>query len=291
MIDSPKSYPIALTLPPRKYSYWKPSQNFPDTLLYLSWGKRLFGKNPIPTTKHQGWAYMIVTSGKSILHIKEDKIPVNTYDFLVIPPNVPYGISANSSKCETEQFCWIWKNPPHQLPAASTENQWFHSSINPHHIPIIERLHIETRRQLESFDDQTIHALKGIRLGLDVEWIRTYSKKKEPTVSEMRFNQAVAWMQDHLEETRPIECLQDYLQISSTTLKRLFLSRTKQSPQNYFQDIKFKKAYEMLASSEHPSVKYVAITLGYKHMNDFTRAFQKHFSISPSSLTKSNTPH
>lgn len=276
-----KQYPIRLFLPPKECPRWvRPSKDH-GPLLYLAWGKRRFGKNPIPVSCREGWTQMIVLKGSPILHIADQQQPLSPGKMILIPPEVPYGWSDKNDFSQSEQLTWIWSTPPAILDRLRKEGTWYSSSLGSSGIEIVTRLHLESRRQIEIADQWTVHSLEGIRRQLDVEWARSRSASQPISNLDFRFELAVRWMKQRLDETKPIQQLQDYLQISPATLKRIFLNKAKKSPQHYFQELKFLKAKALLALPQ-ASVKSVSLSLGYRHMNDFTRAFQRHFQDTPS---------
>ncbi len=78
----------------------------------------------------------------------------------------------------------------------------------------------------------------------------------------------------------PMRLLGEYLQISPATLKCLFHEKAGISPQAYFQKLKFQRAEKMLIEKKM-AVKAVAFELGYRHANDFSRAFRLFAGRSP----------
>jgi AraC-like DNA-binding protein len=69
-------------------------------------------------------------------------------------------------------------------------------------------------------------------------------------------------------------------------LHHLFHSRTGNSPGAFYHDLKMHHCAQLLKRPGYP-VKRVAYETGYRHPNDFSRAFKKHFGVPPS---KSGSP-
>lgn len=129
-------------------------------------------------------------------------------------------------------------------------------------------------------DSATGAALEGLRAMLDVELCRHFRIKHTMTDSALRFQLAVRWMEQHLNVPAPMRLLGEYLQISPATLKTLFREKAGTSPQACFQRLKFQRAEKMLIEKKMP-VKAVAFELGYRHANDFSRAFRLFVGHSP----------
>jgi transcriptional regulator GlxA family with amidase domain len=76
----------------------------------------------------------------------------------------------------------------------------------------------------------------------------------------------------HLDLAKPVYQLCDHLQISHFKLERLFQNVFRKSPSAFHHALRM-QAGQKLLSDGRLSVKQVAFQLGYKHANDFSRAF------------------
>jgi len=83
-----------------------------------------------------------------------------------------------------------------------------------------------------------------------------------------------------LDASKPIQKLCEYLQVSPATLKLLFHRKSKASPFDGFQKLKFAQAKRLLQERD-TSIKSVALTLGYQHSNHFSRAFAAYTGTPP----------
>jgi len=83
-----------------------------------------------------------------------------------------------------------------------------------------------------------------------------------------------------LDAFKPVQKLCEYLQVSPATLKLLFHRKSKGSPFNGFQKLKFAQAKRLLQERD-TSIKSVALTLGYQHPNHFSRAFAAYTGTPP----------
>jgi AraC family transcriptional regulator of arabinose operon len=98
--------------------------------------------------------------------------------------------------------------------------------------------------------------------------------------------QAKIWMSAHLESREPVARLCDYLNLSQSTLYRLFMAELETSPLSCFHQLRMQKARELLTSSQVP-VKEIAFQLGYQHFNDLSRAYRKQYGCSPTASRES----
>lgn len=107
---------------------------------------------------------------------------------------------------------------------------------------------------------------------------------------ESRFHLAVEYLRNHLDKPELVKRLREHLQISEASLKRLFHGCAAKSPRAYALGEKMQWAQRQLSSGEC-SVKAVAYALGYKHANDFSRAFKRHKGFQASRLQGRTRAH
>lgn len=276
-----KQYPVRLVLPPRECPRWVRPPNDLGSLLYHSWGKRRFGKNPILVSRHEGWSQVLVVKGTPVLQIGEKRFTTSAGKMLLIPPDVPYGWTDTNETNQTDQLSWIWNSPPSFFNESWKKEVWYSIVLSPLSMKRMLRFHLDLRREIEVSDSWTPNAIEGIRKQIDSEWGRSETTTAAASDSDFRFELAIRWMNQRIEETKPIQQLQAYLQVSPASLKRLFLMKSGKSPQEYFQALKFSKA-KLILESEGNSIKSVALLLGYRHVSDFTRAFQRYHPFPPS---------
>lgn len=284
-LSTKNSYPTKLILPPAHRPHWVASKYSPSPLLYLSWGSRTYGKEPIPATQHEGWSYTLILSGKPTLQIDSRLKTLNPGDIVIIPPETPFGWANCSLKAISKHLTWIWKEaPPFALEPHQTV-PFYHSQISLSDIPEFESLHHIIRNEVARPDTNTTSILLAYKQIIDAKIDRLLHTSVTVASTDLRFELAVQWMHQHKTLPNPISTLIDYLQISSATLNRLFQNKSKQTPHRFFQMIKCEAARKILLSEE-VSIKEVSYRMGYRHPNDFTRSFTSFYGRSPSTLRK-----
>ena len=102
---------------------------------------------------------------------------------------------------------------------------------------------------------------------------------------EQAFIEAVQEQIDiHIADTDfSAKSMSEQLNISYSTLYSKVKSLTGQSPQNYISTYRLNKAMEMLKARDR-SVSEVGYDVGFSSVQYFSRAFKKHFGISPSAV-------
>lgn len=99
----------------------------------------------------------------------------------------------------------------------------------------------------------------------------------------MRLEFAISWLSQNMAQRRPVSALCEYLQISPGTLNRLFQAHLHESVAAYFLRIRMERARQLLETGQ-ATIKETAFAMGFKHPNDFTRAFKKFCGKNPSDL-------
>ncbi len=271
--------PKALYLPPPGRPRWVCPESAQTDLIYMAWGHRQYGRNPIPVSRHPGWHYILVNRGKPTLVFEREKKVLNPGDFLVIDPDCASGWS-DRPDAVSDLLVWIWRTAPRcaeLTPTSGSHRQW---SISTRLWRKLEQFHALCRQEVERPDEFTKLALEQLHLAIDVSVARLVQRKVQPPEPSVRMELAVRWMAQNLAEPHPVTALCDYLQVSPATLARMFQSQHGESPATYHQRLKMTRAQEMLDTGRY-SVKEIAYALGYKHPNDFSRAFKQFVGKSP----------
>jgi AraC-like DNA-binding protein len=273
------SLPQALHLPPAGRPRWVCPESAQWDLLYLAWGHRQYGSSPIPVSRHPGWQYVLVDRGNPILVFEQDQKVLNPGDFLVIDPDCASGWSDEPDNV-CDLLVWVWRTHPRCAECTPQPGNYQYWMIDPPLQHKLEHLHALCREEVERPDELSKLAIDQLHIGIDVTVARLTRRKTQPPEPSVRMELAIRWMAQNLAEPNPVSALCDYLQLSSATLTRLFQSHHGESPTAYYQRLKMTRAQELLDSGRF-SVKEIAYALGYKHPNDFSRAFKQFTGKNP----------
>ena len=93
------------------------------------------------------------------------------------------------------------------------------------------------------------------------------------------------YMEEHIHESILIEEIADMLHISSGYLRCLFKSQTGLSPKQYLISVKIKRAQSLLASTNY-CIGYIASSVGYDDIQEFSKLFKKYNNLSPMQYRK-----
>ncbi|MEX3623238.1 AraC family transcriptional regulator [Viridibacillus arvi] len=135
---------------------------------------------------------------------------------------------------------------------------------------------------------------KGIRYLLLNEleqqsWNGSAVKELYPYISRCLIQEqqakSITYIHDHYNENISVHDLAALEHYNRSYYSEWFLKETGQLPTVYIQDVRMKKAKELLRDTELP-ILHIAIQVGLEHQSSFTRLFQKHEGVTPSQYRK-----
>jgi AraC-like DNA-binding protein len=242
-------------------------------LLYLAHGHRQFGRYPVPVSRRAGWQYVLITRGEPTLLLEDGARKLRPGHLLIIPPGCATGW-ADSPDAISELLLWIWRKEPNCAECTTPRTLYRQWAINPRLWKKLEQLHTQCYEEVERPDELSYLTLEQLHVAVDVAITRLIRPKARAPDPSVRMELAVHWMAHNLAECKPNSSLCEYLRISPATLVRMFQAQRGESPSDYYQRLRMARARELLKIARW-SVKDVAATLGYRHPNDFSRAFKR----------------
>lgn len=275
-----------LYLPSRDRSFWQTPTAFPSRLAYLAWGRRDFRNDAIPQSQHDGWVTVLVEEGSPTLKVAAEKIRLGPGALVLIGPECSFGWSSEADS-DCRFVLWMWDSMQlHIVSAAPKADFWLRYLTKRSREPLLD-LHENCRREVLALDSISPTYLEGCFLQFCALLERIFSSPEKEALNSVRIEQALEWMSQHLDSREPIARLCDYLNISQSTLHRLFKQRLEQSPAQKFHQLRMEYARDRLKSGDI-QIKEVAYSLGYDHFNDFSRAYRLFWKKSPSAENKEN---
>lgn len=269
-------------LPPPGAPHWLSPDEPPGGLLYLAWGRRDYGRNPIPLRLHHGWSYLAVVAGRPTFLAGTRKQTLHPGDLVVAGPDVPYGWEDRpGASCEL--LVWAWSSAPSFGKRVGERTCWIRSGSR-ETAGELRELHRVTRREIQDSDARSPRILQALHVLLDAAFERADGRERDFAARDIqRLRLAEEWMRRHLEVRAPARALADYLGVSPMGLLRLFRRVAGLSPGEAFQQLKMREAAALLRRPG-ASVKETAFALGYRHSGDFTRAFARFHGGVPSEM-------
>lgn len=272
----PGPFPHELIPPPDPFPTWQASGGGP--LVYLAWGSRDYARFPIPIHSNPGWTYWMLLHGKARVETPTSSRTFTTGSGFHSGPACAFGFPPQPS-ASVRVAVWIWNGPPHCL--ADPDPSVLHPvTFRDEQIQILEGLHSQTRMEIFQTRLHCQEALTHLRGLVEIQFARA-ADMAEAGAEEILFHRARQWMFEHLEHRASMQDLAAYLGISVMRMHRLFQETTGTSPGAFYHALKMNHCRRLLNRPGY-SVKRVAYENGYRHANDFSRAFKTHFGYPPS---------
>lgn len=278
---SVKQIARTLHLPPPGRPRWVCPTDLNLELQYLSWGKRRFGECGVPVSLHHGWVYCLVLRGNPILQVVSRAMRVQPGQVLVLGPDCASGWAASSVDSVAELLTWVWNGAPRCPGIGPTVDGLQSFTADRALIRTLQQIHSLCRQELEKPDALSAFALQELRFRMDVAISRFKAPSPSAPQPALRLELALRWLAQNVRERRPVVPLCEYLQVSPVTLNRLFRTHLQESVAAYHTRIRMERARQLLKKNG-VAVKEVAYELGYRHPNDFSRAFKKSTGRNPS---------
>jgi AraC family transcriptional regulator len=122
---------------------------------------------------------------------------------------------------------------------------------------------------------------------LAVHLLRTYSSTTPqlPTqkLGKQQVNQAIDYLQAHLEQEISLEALAQAVHLSPSHLRRLFKQTTGVAPHQYLIQLRVQRAKQLLQTRQF-SIRDVAAQVGFADQSHLNRHFKRVFGVTPGGL-------
>lgn len=259
-----------LRLPHDQRPFWE-SRDPHGNLQYLGWGLRDFGNYPTGAST-PNWCYNLILRGSPLLRVPGGSIRLTTGQAVILSPGTEAGFRDKPHRY-TELLVWFWRLQPSVPALRSLEcgHRIFDMSVEAR--KRLRAAHLRCRQEVEAPDELTAQLLHSIRFEIDAEFARSLLGTRPPNDQQWMVETAVRWMQGHLHLRDPIYRLCHYLQVSPSTLERVFDAVLHTSPAAHYLELRMQAAQKRLREGKR-SIKQIAYELGYKHPGNFGRAFK-----------------
>lgn len=129
---------------------------------------------------------------------------------------------------------------------------------------------------------KSLHTIESIRdvYSIILKIAQNTDKKYIPTDKQTKLKPAVEYIIKNFNRDITNDELADIAGVSTVYFRKMFRDVFGISPISYVQNLRIKKAKEML-KSDYGSITQIALSLGYNNIYDFSRAFKKHTGVSP----------
>ena len=152
----------------------------------------------------------------------------------------------------------------------------------------IEKLFVEIFREMDGKKTGYKQMIWALLAELAVYLCRNYVEKTLPMRESLkhrknmeRLNTVLFYMESHFSQPISVEQLAEMTCLSEDRFGHLFRESVGLAPRQYLNNIRLRKAMELLKTGEH-SVTAVAEAVGFRDYNHFGRLFRKHYGYPPS---------
>jgi AraC-like DNA-binding protein len=277
--------PRRLYLPARDRSYWTAGESSDLPLLYLAWGARDFHREPVPTSRHEGWVCVLIEEGCPTMLVGRRSVSMPAGTLAVIGPDCPFGWRSAARGLARFRL-WMWRSLTAAAANPALGSSYETRRLAPRDRPPYLLLHDLCRREVLRAARPAAAYLEGCRILFDATLRRERPDSGESAAASDPLTQARAWIDAHLDSREPVARLCDYLNVSQPTLYRMFAAREGLSPLAYVRRVRLQRARALLEAEGSPSVKEVAFSLGYEHAHDFSRAYRRWFGEPPTAARR-----
>jgi len=246
-------------------------------LLYLSWGSRWMGDQPIPQAMHDGWVYAVILDGAPDAVVGGVRVRTKPGSVIIFHPDCAYGW-VDKPGMESRMLTWLWRTPPGHSALQPLQGGYIHIKVTNTILRKLVAVNRECCRAVAVPGEMAFLSLRRAHLDMDI-LLADSMKQVRPPDSSYRANLALQFLRHNPAELHPARRLCEYLQISPSVLRALFQKHFKISPSLVALELRMSRAKELLTSGRL-SVKEIAYRLGYQHPNDFSRAFKAYFGRS-----------
>jgi AraC-like DNA-binding protein len=234
---------------------------------------------------HEHLELHYILKGKAVFYCNQNPIPVEEESFVIINSNELHkGISMTS---DYEAIVIIFEMDAFSKEIA-TGNVVFQSLIQS------DKTISELLRAVYKEDSQREYgyklAMKGKVYELITYLLRNYTVKNEDCRNNIRrirnlnrLNPVMHYIENNYSEPITIEELAAFIHVSEYRFCHLFKESLGQSPLNYINEVRLKKAYHLLEQREM-TIAEIAAAVGFQDYNNFGRLFRKYYGFAPSGV-------
>lgn len=268
-------YPRRTMLPPKGRPVWQPRDPGRAELRFLSWGLRWFGDHPIPPAMHDGWVYALIVEGAPRLVVKGRPRATRAGTVFVLHPDCAYGWTDAPGAC-CRIVSWVWRSAPGAASLVPDSGGYRRFVLERADVARLLAVWAACRDAVAVRGELGDLLVRRARLDLDVRMLQALNPGRAAEGGG-RMTQALQYLRHHPAQLQPVRGLAEHLQLSPSGVKRLFGKRFGRSPRAVALEMRMDQARRWIAGGR--AVKEIAYDLGYRHPNDLSRAFRRHFGV------------
>ncbi len=220
-----------LDLPRDQRPCWYASDNRSDPW-YLGWGLRNFHKSPTMSRlsdrsrERGGRGMMLILRGSPTILLGEGPLRLQPGQAILTAPPCDYTAGFLD---ESDEYCeilaWIWRTPPLWTEVRPRQRDHYLCRVNEQSRQRLRAAHGVCRQEVEQWDKFSAQFLRGVRVQLETVLARSVGADPSAGSHQQITGAASRWLDQDFHQPNAILLLCDYLQVSRSTLDRVFAVR------------------------------------------------------------------
>lgn len=276
IVLSPRILKIAESMPLTRNLFLTRTGHFPSAA-----GHFVERKTPI-----NEWILIYCTDGKGWCAINDIKFNIKADTAILIPPNVPHAYAADKRSPWTIYWVHIIGQQADEYAKAlgmTTENPLLHLKHGGQLIHHFDEFYSVlqygyTEPALIALSTSLAHFLGELNLQ------RCRGEQQTPKMEDI-LHETIEFMHQNIYNTLTLNELAQYARLSVSHYTNHFRKLTGMTPISFFNDLKIRKASELLHEPDR-KIKDIANILGFEDPYYFSRWFKKTMGISPAAYRK-----
>lgn len=253
-------------------------------LLYFGSGSRRYDLNPIRIFTRNRWSFQIVLEGEIAMLEAGGPGFLKTKHLWLCRPEFPHGWTASTKK-NAEVAVFQFVNIPVDLARMLPKKDFFDADLTPDQCQRIKLLaknmekywRVPLPGRMLYFEHALMELSVIVHESLELE---THPECFRPPHNQSRVIKAIHWFERNIATNPTLEQIASASGVSTSQMRRDFLSILHINPKKAFDDIRLKMALEHLQLGSD-TVDNLATKFGFSSTSSFSRAFKNKFGHSP----------
>ncbi|PAW76885.1 MAG: hypothetical protein B9S32_13220 [Verrucomicrobia bacterium Tous-C9LFEB] len=256
-------------------------------LVYLSFGKRQYGKKRVEPHQKRAWEFQAVLKGRIGVLQPTGPEPLQANRLWIFPPGHKHGWIGH--KNEISQIAvFHFLTAPELISRLIGKKEHLEIPLSSKNIRDITDLALNAKHHWTRPTAGMIlcyeHALMELSL-LAWEASRHHAKDQLNDRARKRVDAAIIWYTERMEENPGLSDIARAVGVSVSHLKRLFDEVLQDSPKHILTQIRFQRALQLMSSNDL-KLETISENCGFSSASSFSRAFSDKFGCSPISWRK-----
>ncbi len=265
-------------------------------LQFFTTGERDFSKQALEPARRLNWEFYAVIEGECAPWL-EGPPPANSKTtgpvMWLFPPYFIHGWTGRDD-VKSKVVCLHYLSVPQQLKdqVLKSKKGYLMVELSKNEIGMIRHLAEETGREYQSPTTISLLVFEKALLALSLVFLKRGIREEVATLHhdrETKIWNAVEHFKSNLHRGIKVSDIARLSNVSTSYLRQLFHEEIGLSPKQCFEQIRLKKAAELM-SNTNQTLDVIASTCGYNVGTELSRAFKRHFNISPDAWRRSHLP-